>query len=479
MPPADIPFPLSSAPGRQPNESAGRLINCYAEALGKEATSSAVWRRCAGLKNQVAITADTVCRGFLEVNGSVFAVVGRNMYLIAADNTFSTVGVVAGTKKVFMARNNRTPDPDKVLVTENGAFVFTGTSIVVYPDADLPQPVSVMFQDGYFFFPIADGRCFASDLNDTAVNSLTKATAEAKPDGLVHAVPFNNQILLFGLYSTEFWVDTGNAPPGFPYSRSTAISRGLVSATAIAGHDNGFGGTALIWVADDNTVVRLNGYAAEKISPPDLDHLIEAVMDKSQLEAMVYVSGGHSKWVLSSNTWTWEFDLGTQKWNERQSFGLTRWRATQSVWAFGKWMVGDTLSGEIFSVDAAIFKEGANALRTRLESGPVQNFPERTRIARVDFDLATGGGIAAGTTVPETDPVVDISWSDDGGSMWSDPIQRPLGKQGKYLSRITIYNCGLSGPRGRRWRLDVSDPVYVGLTKGVQSDQLRQQARAA
>lgn len=480
MPSPEIPFPLSSAPGRYPGEGAGRLTNCYAEALGKEATSPAVWRRVSGLKNE-ALAGFIGYRGFLEVNGLVFAVVGQRMVTIASDGTVTDVGVVAGTKKVFMARNNKTPDPDKVLVTENGAFVFTSASIIAYPDADLPQPVSVSFQDGYFFFPIADGRIFGSDLNDTAVNALNVATAESKPDGLVHAIAFNGQEIFFGAYSAEFWVDTANPPPAFPYSRSATLSRGLVASTAIAGHENGFGGTALIWVADDNTVVRLNGYAAEKISPPDLDHLIEQVMDKTTLEAMVYVSGGHPKWVLSSNTWTWEFDLGTQKWNERYSFGLSRWRATQSVWAFGKWLVGDTQSGEVFSVDASIYKEGVNALRYRLESGPVQNFPERTRVARVDFDFATGVGNAAGTTVPETDPVVDISWSDDGGSTWTDPIQRPLGKQGKYFSRITVYNCGLSGARGRRWRLDVSDPVYVGLTRGVQSDQLRvvQQARAA
>lgn len=476
---ADIPFPLSSAPGRSPGEGAGRLINCYAEALGAEAASRAVWRRVGGLLDFTEADA-IVCRGFLEVNGTVFTVVGQTMYTVTSGGTISTVGTVAGSRKVFMARNNKTPTPDLVLVTENGAYTFTATTITAYADADLPQPQSVSFQDGYFFFPIADGRCFASDINSTSVNALSFVTAEAKPDGLVHVVAFNSQIILFGLYSAEFWTDTANTTPAFPYSKSTSISRGLVAATAIAGHDNGFGGAALIWVADDNTVVRLNGYAAEKISPPDLDHLIELVADKTTLEAMVHVTGGHSKWVLSSPTWTWEFDVATQKWNERQSFGLARWRATQSVWAFGKWLVGDTQSGEIFSVSAATYKEGANALRYRIESGPVQNFPARTRVARVDFDFASGVGVASGgTDVTLTDPTVDISWSDDGGSTWSYPIQRKLGQQGKYSTRVTVYNCGLPGPRGRRWRLDVSDPVYVAMVKGVQSDQLRTAAVAA
>jgi hypothetical protein len=473
MPTVDIPFPLSSAPGRSPGEGAGRLINCYAEALGPEAISPAVRRRVAGLTAFSSPGgAVAACRGFLEVNGLLYAVIGRTMYAIASDGGFTIVGVVAGTKKVFMARNNKKPNPDKVLVTENGAFSFD-TTIVAFADPNLPVPCGVCFQDGFFFFPVGDGRCFATGVNDVTVNALTFSTAESKPDGLVTAIPFNNQLLLFGSYSLEFWSNTSNAFPAFPYTRSAAVSRGLVASTAIAGHQDGFGGSALIWVADDNTVVKLDGYTPVKISAPDLDNLIELVADKTTLEACVYIAGGHPKWVLSSNDWTWEFDLNTQKWNERASYGLARWRASQAVYAFGKWLAGDTQTGSIFQIDAAQQKEGTNALIYRLESGPAQNFPNRTRVARADFDLASGVGDATGATVPETDPVAEVSWSDDGGATWSLPVQRPLGQQGRYRQRITVTGSGSSGPRGRRWRIVISDPAYAAITLGRQSTELR------
>jgi len=51
--PSPIPFPLSSFPGANPQEGAGRLINCYAEPLGEASKPSApapvVWRGSAGL----------------------------------------------------------------------------------------------------------------------------------------------------------------------------------------------------------------------------------------------------------------------------------------------------------------------------------------------------------------------------------------------------------------------------------------------
>lgn len=469
-----IPFPLSSAPGESAGEGAGRIINGYAEPLGPTAPNEASWKGAPGL-TEVANAAGAGSRGFLEVDGTVFAVIGTQLVrFTVAGGAATVVGAVAGTAKVIMARNNKKPTPDKVLVTENGAFTFTDVAIAAYPDPDLPQPNSVSFQDGYFFFTTGDGRCFASALNDTAINALTVITAESKPDGLLRAIPFNNELLLFGQNSFEVWTDTANTPPGFPYLRSTAKSRGLVAATAIAGHENGFGAAALMWVADHNRVVRLRpGYETDDVSPPDLDRLIEAVADKTTLEACVYVAGGVPRFVLSCPLWTWECNLNTMRWNERESFGRTRWIASQSVYAFGKWLVGDAFSGTVFAVDRLARKEGANPLRFRLESGEVQSFPNRIRIPRVDFDLATGVGHAGAAAANEQAPVAEISYSDDGGSTWSLPQQVPLGRQGEFFTRITLTNQGQSGPRGRRWRIDMSDPNYACLLKGVQMRTMR------
>ena len=52
-----------------------------------------------------------------------------------------------------------------------------------------------------------------------------------------------------------------------------------------------------------------------KVSPPDLDRLIAGVSDKTTLEASVYISQGHPKWVIACASFCWEFDLGSQKWN--------------------------------------------------------------------------------------------------------------------------------------------------------------------
>jgi hypothetical protein len=473
-----IPFPLSSAPGRVPQEGAGRLLNCFAEPLGD---GRVVWARCPGLTRFATSTQESFCGGLL-VAGTLYTAWNGH---VATFNSTGTETVLTGTlltttSKGFWARNNK-PTPDIVFIDpDNGVHTVTASAVSAFADVDVASANSVCFQHGYFFFTIGDGHIFASDLNSVNVNALAFTVAEAKPDGALRAIPWQDQLYIFGPSSIEIYQDTANTPPAFPYSLVNSMSTGLAGRYAVAGHEDGFGGKGLIWVADDNTVVILNGYQPNKVSPPELDRLIEAVADKNTLEACVYISGGHPKWVLSCPNWSWEFDLNTQKWNERASYLIPRWRGTQAVFAFGQWIVGDTISdsdsisgSKLLGVDEMNHTEDGDPLLYRLESGPVAKFPNRTVVPRADFNFSTGTGIATGPDPIATQPRVRISWSDNGGVHWGNPLHRELGVQGRGEQRVTVTRTGMTGPMGRRWRLDVTDPVHVGLMGGDQATQLR------
>lgn len=474
-----IPFPLSTSPGAASHESAGRLINCYAEPLGKDIPATkgfpvppAVWRRTPGLSVFGTSAAQTGFRGMMLVSSTLYVAWSGKAasYTSSAVETVLT-GALTGTDKVFWARNNA-GTPDIVCVSPaNGAFSKSGGAIIAFADVDVGSPNSVCFMGGFFHFTYGDGTLQASGLNAVTISTLDKTTAQSKPGGLSRAIPFNGQLIALGPFFGEVYTDTAN-PTGYPYTRSYTLQRGLIGPYALAGHEDGFA-SALIWVADDNSVVQHNGSPNPlKISPPDLDRLIAGVTDKSTLEASVYISGGHPKWRLTSATFTWEFDLGSQKWNENASYQQARTRAISGHSAFGKWLTGDTQTGKILYIDSTAYSEVTNPLMFQLESGPVRNFPNRTRVARADFDFVVGVGIATGTDPIATDPSVGISWSDDGGITWSDERIRKLGRQAT-PQRITVLRSGTTGVQGRRWRLKVSDPVYVGFLGGTQDTELR------
>lgn len=459
-----IPWPLSTSPGNRPQESAGRIINGYAEPLGEGARSKAIWRRTPGLTS-FATSSEETFRGGIQVASTLFLVFdGQVMSTTSAGGAMTTEGVLDGDAEVFMAINNNSPNDLVVVDPDEGAFnidVSNGNTSS-FADADLPQPADVCFIDGYFFFPIADGRCFASGLNAVTIGTNDFITAEAKKDTLMRGVPWNGQLLLWGTASCEVWSGDNPNASGFPFNRVTVIQRGLLSRYGITGYQDGFG-KALVFVGDDGGVHVLNGYQPVKISPPDLDRLIERVSDKNTIKAYCYVSRGRGIIVLTSDDWTWEFDLTSQKWNERQSYQQTRWRGVAPFLAFGKWYCGDTESGNVYHVNEQTGNEGGNPLRFRLESGPVHQFPNRVQIARIDVDVVPGVGIATGDDPSQTDPTIELSVSRDGGLNWDDPRFLKLGRQAISDQRVYDTRFGLSGPQGPRVRIDIASDVDVGV----------------
>jgi hypothetical protein len=477
---ASIPFPLSSTPGASPQESAGRLINCYAEPLGavvqadkKLAPPKVVWRKVPGL-SLFAASSKTGFRGQILVDNTLYAAWanGASRYSSGGTETGLT-GTLNGTEKVFWARNNKVGSPDVVCVAPGtGAFTVTTTAVSSFAAVGIGAPNSVSFMDSYLLFTYGDGTIQASGQNDVTINTLDRTKAQSKPGGLYRGLPFNGQFYALGPAFGEVYTNTANAT-GFPFSRSYVLQRGLIGPYAVAGHEDGFG-SALIWVADDNSVVLANGSPIPtKISPPDLERLIARVADKTTLEASVYISGGHPKWVIKCPAFCWEFDIGSQKWNERRSYQSQTWRAIGGAYAFGRWMVGDTKGGRLLYIDDTNFTELNDPLVFQIESGPVQNFPNRTKVARADFNFITGVGIATGQDPIATAPTVAISWSQNLGVSWGPEFIRALGRQAEPEARVTMLRSGMTGSQGRRWRLTVSDPVYVALLGGTQDMELR------
>lgn len=475
--PTQIPWPLSSFPGANTQESAGRLINCSAEPLGEgqrpTGPSPQVWRRQPGF-SLFAITSETTAyRGGLIVGNLSFEA-WANVYTVDVNGVVTLLGALPGTKKISIAHNQVRPSPDVVAVDpDNGAYLLTTAGAPSAPSfynggGNLPQPNSICFQDGYFFYTIADGRCFASPLNSVGtINSQTFITAQAKSDVvLLRGIAFSGMLWLFTTGSCEIWQDVAGVAPAFPYGRLSVIEYGLVQANAIAGWETGF--SVLIWVAQDFGVYLCmpGQFQPTKISPPDLDRLIEAqVRSGNLLEAGVYAFGGKKFWALSSPAWTWEFNLSTNKWNERWSLSVAtgafgRWRFTCGHPAFNKWLGGDQAGGNLLWIDVANFTENGAILLFRMESGPVADFPNLLRIARADFQFDKGVGIAVANVLTN----VSGATAGTGGV-----IRLTVSNTARMATDDTGIVSGVTGTTEANgtWPLHIIDQTHVELIGSV------------
>lgn len=462
----DIAFPLSTSPGVKPNEDAGRLINCYLdEAVGQPARPR--FKRSPGLARAVDITGHDHCRGLFVVDTTLLSVLDERVYAVTVSgSTWSAnnLGALAGSDIVTIARN-RAGTANIVLVCDAGVFnLFTGSGPTSFADADLPAGMnSVSFLNGYFVWTRTNGEIWASGLNAVTVDALAFTAAQTRADGLTRGVAFRENFFAFGPASCEVFRDVGTTP--FPLGFVTTIPRGIIGRAAVAGFEEGWA-NELIWAADDFIVYRLNGYEPQRISPAWVSRWIQDLTqaEREGLEAFVTMVGGHAFWHLSSPHWTIVYDHTTQQWHEREAYGGGRWRASCSAKFSGSWVVGDATGGELFTVSETEFRDFDALIQMRAQSLRSGNFPSRIGIPRADFDFTAGTGVSSGEA---PNPVASISWSDDGGGSFGNPLLREIGAEGEYGQRCTVLRTGMAGPKGRVWRVDVSDPVHIGFMGGA------------
>jgi hypothetical protein len=460
--PVPIIFPTTSAPGIRPQEGGGRLVNAFVEKAPTGAPSSTIHRRSPGLvRDVVAISSNIQTRAFQEAGSVVLWIMKDRVLKFDSAYTVTDLGALTGTDYVTTAKNNAAT-PDLVAVTGAGAFnLFTGSAPTAFADVDLPgSPTSVCDFDGYFVFSYGDGRIFASDLNSVSVNSLSFTTEQNL--FVRRVVRYGGRLFAFGDKWTGVYRDAGTLP--FPFAREVTIPRGIVGTHAVAGWEYGWA-NELIFVGDDFVVYKLDGYTPVPISTNDVSRDIQAAVlagDRATIVAYVYMFEKNAFWIVSCpGQFTWEYNLTTGEWNERQSYGLTYWKGMKSIRQFDQWTIGNVSDGELYHISGEYFLEGTDPLIWLVESGVISGFPKGVIIPRASFHITTG------VSEDTSDPQIEISWSLDGGYSYGLPVIRGLGAVGHTKSHPYVLNCGLSKGQGVRYRLRVSDPVHVGLNGGV------------
>jgi hypothetical protein len=174
----------------------GRLINCYAEPLGKDIGAQkgfvppvVVWRKSPGLPQFCASTQSGFRGGLLVGSALYIAWSGKAATYTSTGVEAVLTGTLNGTEKVFWARNNKSPTPDVVCVAPGtGAFSVSSTAVISFADVDVGTPNSVFDMDGYFIFTYGDGTIQASGLNDVTIATTDKTKEQAKPGGLTRGL---------------------------------------------------------------------------------------------------------------------------------------------------------------------------------------------------------------------------------------------------------------------------------------------------
>lgn len=451
--PVEVFFARQSRPEEYREQGDERLINAHVETMGEGRNAKMRVRMSPGLTAFATATSDIACRGALLVDDDLYVIFETGAYKIDSSGARTSIGHISGTGPVYMALNAN----DQIgIVTKLGRYhVIEDDNIQPQSTADIGDFNSICWVGGYFVLTLSDGRFFNTGLNDAkSINGLDFATAEGSPDGLLGGTALGSELWLFGTDTIEVWAVTG-ASPGSPFARQSSswINKGCLSFASVVQADN-----TLFWIGNDRLVYRNANYTPQRISHEGVERDIARVSDPSTIRGGTYTIDGHAFYVLSCSLWTWTYDIKERRWHERKSRNLNRWKADVFVNAFGKWLVGTVDDGNLYEINTAARLEGSDLMVTTARSLPMGDEPDRAVIYEATIDFVTGRAPISGT-VSQTNPFVELRWSDDGGATWSMPRQLPLGTQGQYVKRCVARKLGRTGRKwGRIWEWTCSDP---------------------
>src|SRR6185295_7462746 len=124
-------------------------------------------------------------------------------------------------------------------------------------------------------------------------------------------------------------------------------------------------------------VMQSQQYGAVRVSNFAVEFAMEGYTTVSDANVFSYQEGGHTFYVLTFPTEnvTWVYDLSTQQWHQRgwwntQQGRYDAYRPSSHVFAFGKHLVGDRVTGVISEMSINFFTDADGAPLRRLRRAP-------------------------------------------------------------------------------------------------------------
>jgi hypothetical protein len=478
-----ISLGFNSNKGRDPAAGSATLTNCYAELAGEEQKSLKQLWSPDGLELFYSSPETIGTRAMLDVDGVIYKVRGRGIFVVEPSGAETQIAGIASDAPVTIARNRR-ETPQIGICSQDGQYIVIEGRNATDCSASLRGGAnSITFLNGYFIFTHNDGSVSHTEEDDAkTIDPLAYAVAESSPDPAIRGMVKQREFLAFGTRSIEFFGDAGGDP--FVFSRNQAIDIGCAASGSCAEVDQ-----TIMFLASDLTVRILNGYQAVRVSTHSIERTIAADPYIATLTALTWTRDGHTFYCLSGKTFSLVYDLATQTWHNRESYGDRRWLASCMVQSNGELFVGAYNSGNLYRMKRDVHSEGDRPMVVKIVTPPVHGWPSRLAVSEIHLDIVPGVGAANSTlsgsllawandvlgwgnlplswgevvTTGDPDPEVMLRLSYDGGASWSAERRQPLGRQGDRLRRVVFRRNGTTRQHGVVLEISCSAAVMRGF----------------
>lgn len=436
------PFAVNSYTSPALSLSAQRVVNARTVKAQPRARTQTPVFRCPGIKAFTTFAAPV--RGASLVGDSLVVVAGNTAYRVSSSGALTTLGAVPGVGPCAAAAG-----VDKAVFLSSGDGFVVDSTVAQITDPDYLPSTHVTWSDGYFVFLAAD-RVFTCELNDpSSIDALAFDTLIWATHPPTAIIADTRDLIHFMPNATAIGYNSGTTPYPFRLSSDGFIERGCLAPRSPAKLDN-----TVFWLADDRTVRALRGNTPVRITTEPLEQLFATFTTLADAYGMAISQGGCFSYVLTFPTEgrTFEYNVATELWNERASYGSEMWQVEGHIEAYGKHVVW--AGNKLGILDTETYAEWDDPQSVILTSEPMHNGVNWVHFDRIELDADMGNGLITGQG---SDPQIILRYSDDGGKTWSADFMRSLGAMGETRRRAIYTRHGRS--RNRVYQLVYSDPT--------------------
>jgi hypothetical protein len=476
-----IAFIGETFPHRSLNVSGQRSLNLYPEIIkNSEGKSNYILVGTAGSEIYADLSSVTSanCRGLhYTSNGQLYGVYGDKLIRVSSTGTIEASFDLSGGSSAVSLTDNGT-----YLAFVDGAILWllnidTDTLDSQALPSGLTSPQMIKYLGRRFVtFGEDSNQFWWSAIDDpTTWEGSAVASAEGSADIINSMATTDGELVIFGPRSYEVYRVT--ADPDLPFGRVggafTNIGCGAPNSVAeIMGSVFWLGSST----AGKNQVFMMQGYNAVPISNHAISSILEG-LDRSAPNDLInttsdcvgftYQQNNHIFYVMNfiQANKTIVYDVNGQ-WHERSTRSAlynveNRWEPLYCVYAHDRIICGNGRVPYMVELRLDKYDEYDGRLIKRQRVSPIY-YDDMGYLFYHDFivDMESGVGLTD-STAQGYDPQAMIRWSDDSGHTWSNERWVPIGKVGKYNTRVRLNKLGRA--YNRVFELTITDPVKVVL----------------
>ena len=388
-------------------------------------------------------------RGGINWRGELYRVMGTKLVEIDSNGVVTELGDVGGPTNEMVTMDYGF---GRLAIASGGRlYYWDESSLVQVTDPDLGLVLDVVWADGYYM--TTDGSSLVvTELSDpTQINPLKYGSSEVDPDPIVALLKLRNEIYALNRNTIEVFDNVGGE--FFPFQRieGAQIQKGVIGTFGCCVFFNGIAFLGSGRNESPGIYVGVNA-TSQKLSTQEIDQILlgytEAQLVTVKLEARNDKNHNHLYIHLPDRTIVYDATasqaLQTPVWFTltTSTIGFAQYRAKNMVWAYDKWLVGDTQSNAIGYLVDNISSHWAQIVRWEFGTLIVYNEGNGAIFNEMELVSLTGS-VALGVN-----PIISTSYSTDGQS-WSQDRGIRVGTTGNSRKRLAWFQQG----HMRNWRI--------------------------